>query len=100
MKLEDRINLEVTSVSKKTENLARRRRDFRYHPRRHPPFRVRNISEPLRMVPGLDVGQINANTSAIFARGFNSQFANKLVVLIAMADRSIHRCLVASTWER
>src|SRR4029077_10645565 len=36
----------------------------------------------LRMVPGLDVAQINANTWAITARGFNLQFANKLLVLI------------------
>jgi iron complex outermembrane receptor protein len=34
------------------------------------------------MVPGLDVAQINANTWAISARGFNSQFANKLLVLV------------------
>ena len=34
------------------------------------------------MVPGLDVAQINANTWAISARGFNFQFENKLLVLI------------------
>jgi iron complex outermembrane recepter protein len=33
-------------------------------------------------VPGLDVAQINASTWAISARGFNLQFANKLLVLI------------------
>jgi iron complex outermembrane receptor protein len=41
-----------------------------------------NIPDLLRMVPGLDVAQINGNTWAISARGFNLQFANKLLVLI------------------
>jgi iron complex outermembrane receptor protein len=41
-----------------------------------------NIPDLLRMVPGLDVAQINANAWAISARSFNSQFANKLLVLI------------------
>ncbi len=36
-----------------------------------------NIPDLLRMVPGMDVAQINANNWAISARGFNSQFANK-----------------------
>ena len=34
------------------------------------------------MVPGVDVAQINENTWAISVRGFNLQFANKLLVLI------------------
>lgn len=38
------------------------------------------------MVPGLDVAQINSNTWAISARGFNLQFANKLLVLIDGRD--------------
>jgi iron complex outermembrane receptor protein len=34
------------------------------------------------MVPGVDVAQINSNTWAISARGFNGQYSNKLLVLI------------------
>ena len=34
------------------------------------------------MVPGLEVEQINSNTWAITSRGFNNQYANKLLVLI------------------
>ena len=34
------------------------------------------------MVPGLDVAQINSSTWAISARGFNLQFADKLLVLV------------------
>ncbi len=41
-----------------------------------------SIPELLRSVPGLQVAQISASTWAVSARGFNSAFANKLLVLI------------------
>lgn len=41
-----------------------------------------SIPDLLRMVPGLQVAQINASTWAVTARGFNNQFANKLLVLV------------------
>jgi len=41
-----------------------------------------NIPDLLRMVPGLDVAQIDAGKWAISARGFNGQYSNKLLVLI------------------
>jgi len=40
------------------------------------------IPEALRMAPGLDVARVNSNTWAISSRGFNSQYSNKLLVLI------------------
>jgi iron complex outermembrane receptor protein len=40
-----------------------------------------NIPEALRLVPELDVAQIDASQWAVSSRGFNSQFANKLLVL-------------------
>jgi len=40
------------------------------------------IPEALRMAPGVEVAQVNANTWAITARGFNSTFSGKLLVLI------------------
>jgi iron complex outermembrane receptor protein len=43
---------------------------------------LRSIPEALRMAPGVDVAQIDANRWAISIRGFNSPFANKLLVLI------------------
>lgn len=43
---------------------------------------VIGLPDALRLVPGIDVGQINANSWAITARGFNGIFANKLQVLI------------------
>ncbi len=81
--LEDLLNIEVTSVSKKEQKLSQvaaaifviTQEDIRRSG-------ALNIPDLLRMVPGLDVGQINANTWAISARGFNLQFANKLLVLI------------------
>jgi iron complex outermembrane recepter protein len=41
-----------------------------------------NIPDALRMVPGMDVAQIDSNRWAVSCRGFNSPFANKLLVLI------------------
>ena len=41
-----------------------------------------SIPEALRVVPGLNVSRIDTNEWAITARGFNSQFANKLLVLV------------------
>src|ERR1700723_3234692 len=81
--LEDLMNIEVTSVSKKEQKLSRTasavfvitQEDIRRSG-------ARNIPDLLRMVPGLDVAQINANTWAISARGFNHQFSDKLLVLI------------------
>src|SRR5262249_29760044 len=81
--LEDLMNLRVTSVSKESQKMSQvaaavfviGQEDIRRSG-------SRNIPDLLRMVPGLDVAQINANTWAISVRGFNSQFANKLFVLV------------------
>ena len=40
-----------------------------------------SIPEILRLVPGMQVAQINGNEWAITSRGFNSLYANKLLVL-------------------
>jgi iron complex outermembrane recepter protein len=81
--IEDLMNTEVTSVSKKEQKLSRTaaaifvitQEDIRRSG-------STNIPDLLRMVPGLDVAQIDASTWAISSRGFNNQFANKLLVLI------------------
>lgn len=41
-----------------------------------------SIPEALRLVPGVQVAQVNANSWAISVRGFNSTLSNKLLVLI------------------
>ena len=42
----------------------------------------RSIPEALRMAPGVQVAQINANQWAISVRGFNAPYSNKLLVLV------------------
>jgi iron complex outermembrane receptor protein len=82
MTLEDLMNVQVTSVSKKAEAIA------------DAPAAVTVIDQDainrsgfstipdlLRLVPGMEVARINSYTWAISARGFNDQYANKLLVL-------------------
>src|SRR6266852_6897826 len=81
--IENLMNMEVTSVSKKEQKLSQvaaaifviTQEDIRHSG-------ATNIPDLLRMVPGVDVAQIDANTWAISARGFNHQFSDKLLVLI------------------
>ena len=83
MNIEDLMDVKVTSVRKADQKMSQvaaaafviGQEDIRRS-------EATNIPDLLRMVPGLDVAQINANTWAISARGFNSQFANKLLVLV------------------
>jgi iron complex outermembrane receptor protein len=85
--IEDLMNITVTSASKKEQALSQvaaaivvmTQQDIRRSG-------ATNIPDLLRTVPGLDVAQINSNTWAISARGFNLQFANKLLVLIDGRD--------------
>src|SRR5579864_8710918 len=81
--IEDLMNIEVTSVSKKEQKLSRTasaifvitQEDIRRSG-------ATNIPDLLRMVPGLDVAQVNGSTWAISSRGFNDEAANKLLVMI------------------
>ncbi|MGH9327472.1 MAG: TonB-dependent receptor plug domain-containing protein [Terriglobia bacterium] len=77
------MNVEVTSVSKKKQKLSRAAAAI-YVITEEDIERsgATNIPDLLRMVPGLDVAQINANTWAVSSRGFNSEFADKMLVLI------------------
>jgi len=81
--IEDLMNMEVTSASKKEQKLSRvaaaifviTQEDIRRSG-------ATNIPDVLRMVPGVQVAQINGSTWAITARGFNGQYSNKLLVLV------------------
>jgi iron complex outermembrane recepter protein len=81
--LEDLMDIKVTSVSKKEQKMSQAaaaiyvitQEDIRRSG-------ATNIPDLLRMVPGMDVDQINANTWAISTRGFDEQFSDKLLVLI------------------
>jgi len=89
MSIEELMNIEVTSVSKKKEKLSESsaavfvitQEDIRRSS-------AKTIPELLRMVPGLHVARINAQAWAISVRGFNGEFANKLLVL--MDGRSLY----------
>ncbi len=43
---------------------------------------ARTVVEALRLVPGVHVAMINASRPAVSIRGFNSEYANKLLVLV------------------
>jgi iron complex outermembrane receptor protein len=83
LSLQQLSDIEVTSVSKKAEKASQapaaiyvitqediRRSGFQ------------SVPELLRMVPGLQVAQSGSQNWSITSRGFDGQFANKLLVLI------------------
>jgi iron complex outermembrane receptor protein len=92
--LEDLLAVEVTSVSKKEESLFRAPsaiavltgEDIRRSG-------ATSIPDALRLVPGLHVAAIDGNKWAVTARGFNSHYANKLLVLVD--GRSIYNALTS-----
>jgi iron complex outermembrane receptor protein len=97
LSLEDLMNVEVTSVSKKTQAIA------------DAPAAVTVISQDeiarsgfstipdlLRLVPGMDVARINSSSWAISARGLNGQFANDLLVL--QDGRTLYTPLYGGTY--
>ena len=77
------IEVEVTSVSRKAEALSDTAaavavlsaEDIRRSG-------ATSLPEALRLVPGVHVARVNANSWAVGIRGFNGQFSNKLLVLI------------------
>jgi iron complex outermembrane recepter protein len=83
LSVEDLMNVDVTSVSKKEQKASKTaaaifvitKEDVRRSG-------ATNIPDLLRLVPGLNVAQINANIWAISARGFNGEFSNKLLVML------------------
>src|SRR4029077_4625921 len=81
--LEDLMNIEVTSASKTEEPLSRTAAAiFVIAQDDIARSGATNIPDLLRMVPGLEVAQINGSTWAVGARGFNQQFENKLLVMV------------------
>jgi len=97
LSIEDLMQVEVTTVSKRAQPLSSApaaitvitSEDIRRSG-------MTNVPDLLRMVPGLSVASIDANTWAITARGFNSQFANKLLVMID--GRSVYTPLFSGVY--
>jgi iron complex outermembrane recepter protein len=97
MSMEDLMNMQVTSVSKRSQKLADAagavfvitQDDIRRSG-------ATNIPEALRMVPGIQVARIDENKWAIASRGFNGRFDNKLLVLID--GRSVYTPLFSGVY--
>jgi len=83
LSLEELVNVEVTSVSRHPQKLARSASAVQVitaeEIRRSG---ATSIPEALRLADNLDVAQKNAHDWAITARGFNTALANKMLVLI------------------
>jgi iron complex outermembrane recepter protein len=99
LSLEQLMNIEVTSVTKNAQPLSQAaaavfvlsQEDIRRSG-------VTTIPEALRMVPGIQVARIDAHRWAISARGFNGEFANKLLVL--MDGRTLYSPLFSGVfWD-
>lgn len=97
LSIEELLNESVTSVSRKETTLGRSpaaiavitQEDIQ---------RTGHTSLPelLRLVPGLQVARIHGNEWAVSSRGFNGQYANKLLVLID--GRSIYSPMFAGVY--
>lgn len=83
MSLEELMGVEVTSVSKKEQKLSDTAAAI-YVITQEEIQRsgATSIPDLLRMVPGLEVAQIDANIWAVGTRGFNERFSNKMLVMI------------------
>jgi iron complex outermembrane recepter protein len=99
LSLEDLSRIEITSVSKRAEPLADAAAsvfiitgdDIRRSG-------ATSLPEALRLAPNLQVARVSATEWAISARGFNSQSANKLLVLID--GRSVYSPLFSGVfWD-
>lgn len=97
LSLDELMKVEVTSVSKREQRLFEAPAAVRVITQED----IRrsgatSIPELLRMVPGLQVAKISSNKWAITSRGSNSEFANKLLVLID--GRSVYTPLFAGVY--
>ncbi len=97
LSLEDLMGLEVTSVSKREERrsdaaaaiFVLTNDDLRRSG-------ATTLPEALRLVPGVQVARINAHSWSVTARGFASEFSNKLLVLID--GRSVYTPLFSGVY--
>lgn len=99
LNLEDLMNVEVRSVSKQKQRASEAPSAVTVitsddMQRSH----LDSVPELLRLVPGMDVARLNANTWAISAHGFNDVYANKLLVL--MDGRTVYSPLFSGVfWD-
>jgi iron complex outermembrane receptor protein len=99
LSVEQLMDIEVTSVSRKAEKLSETASAIQVITRDE----IRrsgasNIPEALRLAPNLQVAEVGAHQWAISARGFNNTTANKLLVLID--GRSVYTPLFSGVfWD-
>lgn len=97
MTIEELMNIEITSVSKRPEKLSEvsaavfviTNEDIRRSG-------ATSIPEALRMAPGIEVARIDANKWAISSRGFSDLYSSKLLVLID--GRSVYSPLFSGVY--
>jgi iron complex outermembrane receptor protein len=83
LSFDELMQVNITSVSKKSEKLSEASAAV-YVVTRNEIRRsgATSIPEALRLVPGVDVAQIDPNKWAVSIRGFNGRFSNKLLVMV------------------
>ncbi|HTA64018.1 MAG TPA: TonB-dependent receptor plug domain-containing protein, partial [Xanthomonadaceae bacterium] len=99
LSLEQLGNVDVTSVSRKSERLADAAASI--YVITNDDIRrsgATSLPEALRLAPNLEVARVDASTYAISARGFNNALGNKLLVLID--GRSVYTPLFSGVfWD-
>jgi outer membrane receptor protein involved in Fe transport len=97
--LEELLNLEVTTVSKRPEKLTEAALAIQVITQEDiHRAGAASIPEALRLAPNLEVSQIDSRQWAISARGFDNAVANKLLVLID--GRAVYTPLFAGVfWD-
>jgi iron complex outermembrane receptor protein len=99
LEIEDLMNIEITSASRKEQRVLDvpaaifviTRDDIRRSG-------MTSIPDLLRMVPGVNVARVNGGLWAVSVRGFNNLYANKLQVLID--GRSVYnRVFSGVNWD-
>jgi len=99
LSLEDLLNMEVTSVSRKAESFFNApaaiyvltAEDIKRSG-------ATSIPDALRLVPGLHVAKITSHVWSVSSRGFSGRYANKLLVLVD--GRSVYNITYSGVyWE-
>ncbi|MFQ5635618.1 MAG: TonB-dependent receptor plug domain-containing protein, partial [Gammaproteobacteria bacterium] len=82
LSLEELLQVQVTTLSRKPQTMSGSPAAvFVISQKDIQQSGARTLPDILRMVPGVQVAQVDANTWAVTARGSNGIFANKLLVL-------------------
>lgn len=99
LSIEELMNIQVTSVSRKPEKLADVASAIQILTRQDiQRSTATNLPEALRLLPNLQVTQLNSHHWNIGSRGFNSAFSNKLLVMID--GRAVYSPLFAGVfWD-